>query len=75
LPLSRHFQHVQDLAKRIELDQPVNLHFTGCPNSCAQHYLGDIGCLGTKANAGGESVAAFHVFVGAVLGRTRPSGV
>jgi len=21
---------------------------SGCPNSCAQHYMGDIGCLGSK---------------------------
>src|SRR5207249_12236675 len=33
------------LEKRLELDQPVNIHLTGCPNSCAQHYIGDIGCL------------------------------
>jgi ferredoxin-nitrite reductase len=26
----------------------VNLHVTGCPHSCAQHYIGDIGLLGTK---------------------------
>ena len=30
------------------LTQPVNLHVTGCPNSCAQHYIGDIGLMGTR---------------------------
>jgi len=30
--------------------QPLNLHVTGCPHSCAQHYIGDIGLLGTKVN-------------------------
>ncbi len=30
------------------LDQPVNLHVTGCNNSCAQHYIGDIGLMGVK---------------------------
>jgi ferredoxin-nitrite reductase len=35
---------------RFEIDQPVNLHVTGCPHSCAQHYIGDIGLLGTKVN-------------------------
>jgi ferredoxin-nitrite reductase len=29
---------------------PVNIHLTGCPNSCALHCMGDIGCLGTKSN-------------------------
>jgi len=30
--------------------QPLNLHVTGCPHSCAQHYIGDIGLLGTKVD-------------------------
>ena len=30
--------------------QPLNLHVTGCPHSCAQHYIGDVGLLGTKVN-------------------------
>jgi ferredoxin-nitrite reductase len=33
---------------RFNILQPVNLHVTGCPHSCAQHYIGDIGLLGTK---------------------------
>jgi ferredoxin-nitrite reductase len=36
------------LDTRFKIDQPVNLHVTGCPHSCAQHYVGDIGLLGTK---------------------------
>jgi ferredoxin-nitrite reductase len=38
------------LDARFKIDQPVNLHVTGCPHSCAQHYIGDIGLLGTKVN-------------------------
>ncbi|HEX4032742.1 MAG TPA: NirA family protein [Terracidiphilus sp.] len=30
----------------------VNLHVTGCPHSCAQHYVGDVGLMGVKV--GGE---------------------
>lgn len=55
---------IRYLDKRIELDQPVNVHFTGCPNSCAQHYIGDIGCLGVKVR--GED--GYHVFVGGGFG-------
>jgi ferredoxin-nitrite reductase len=40
--------------------QPVNLHVTGCPHSCAQHYVGDIGLLGTKV-AGQEG---YQVVIG-----------
>ncbi|KAA6458666.1 NirA family protein [Acidobacteria bacterium AB60] len=36
------------LDQRFPIDQPVNLHVTGCPHSCAQHYVGDIGLLGAR---------------------------
>ena len=36
------------LDARFKIDQPVNLHVTGCPHSCAQHYVGDVGLLGMK---------------------------
>src|SRR5579859_6155145 len=62
------------LEKKIELDQPVNIHLTGCPNSCAQHYMGDIGCLGTKTKIGGESVDGYHVFVGGGFGKHQAVG-
>lgn len=35
-------------AKFPELDHPLNIHFTGCANSCAQHYCGDLGFIGAK---------------------------
>jgi ferredoxin-nitrite reductase len=65
---------IKALEKRMELDQPVNIHLTGCPNSCAQHYMGDIGCLGTKAKVGGESVDAYHIFVGGGFGAQQAVG-
>lgn len=40
------------LDERFQLTQPLNLHVTGCPNSCAQHYIGDLGLMGVKV--GGE---------------------
>ncbi len=42
------------------LDQPVNLHVTGCHHSCAQHYIGDIGLMGVKV--GGEE--GYQVLIG-----------
>lgn len=58
------------LEKRLHLDQPVNIHITGCPNSCAQHYMGDIGCLGTKVR--GED--GYHIFVGGGFGKNQALG-
>jgi len=60
------------LDKRVKLDKPVNIHFTGCANSCAQHFMGDIGMLGTKAK--GESGEGYHVTVGGGFGDNRKIG-
>ena len=62
------------LDKRIKLDRPVNIHVTGCPNSCAQHYMGDIGLLGTKVKVAGESQDGYHVFVGGGFGANQAVG-
>ncbi len=62
------------LDKRVKLDRPINVHLTGCPNSCAQHYMGDIGLLGTKTKVAGESVEGYHVFVGGGFGEKQAVG-
>lgn len=62
------------LEKKLSLDQPINIHLTGCPHSCAQHYMGDIGLLGTKAKLAGESVEGYHVFVGGGFGAHQAVG-
>ncbi len=60
------------LDKRVPLDQPVNVHFTGCPHSCAQHFMGDIGLLGTKVKS--ESGEGYHITVGGGFGENRKIG-
>lgn len=60
------------LDKRVTLDRPVNVHFTGCAHSCAQHFMGDIGLLGTKVKtASGEG---YHITVGGGFGDNRKIG-
>ena len=56
---------------RVTLDSAVNIHLTGCPNSCAQHYIGDIGMIAARIpvdEAGEDTVEGFHVFVGGGFG-------
>jgi ferredoxin-nitrite reductase len=53
------------LAKRAEPEFPLNIHFTGCPHSCAQHYCGDIGLVGAKLADGAEG---YHVVIGGGMG-------
>lgn len=65
---------MQHLEARVTLDLPVNIHLTGCPHSCAQHAMGDIGLLGTKVKRNGETVDGYHVFVGGGFGANRALG-
>jgi ferredoxin-nitrite reductase len=64
----------QHLSKRVPLDQPLNLHVTGCPNSCAQHYMGDIGLQGVKTNLGAATVEAYHIVFGGGYGTSQAIG-
>jgi ferredoxin-nitrite reductase len=67
-------RHAEDIARwcetRVQLDGPVNIHLTGCPNSCAQHYIGDIGLVGTKVAVSddGDQVEGYHIHVGGGFG-------
>ena len=59
----------EHLDARLTLDRPINIHLTGCPNSCAQHYVGDIGLLGIKL--GEEMIEAYAVLLGGGAGSER----
>ncbi|MGC6583254.1 MAG: NirA family protein [Akkermansiaceae bacterium] len=53
------------LEERVELDQPINIHLTGCHHSCAQHYIGDIGMMGTPVKlANGEKSEGYNIVLG-----------
>jgi ferredoxin-nitrite reductase len=65
----RHALAIADsLEPRVTLDQPINIHLTGCHHSCAQHYVGDIGLLATKIEVGDEQVEGYHLYVGGGAG-------
>jgi ferredoxin-nitrite reductase len=53
------------LASKMILDQPVNIHLTGCQHSCAQHYIGDIGMMGTRVKVeDGSTVDGYNIVLG-----------
>ncbi|HSI84847.1 MAG: NirA family protein [Candidatus Methylacidiphilales bacterium] len=64
---------IKYLERRITLDHPVNIHLTGCPNSCAQHFMGDIGLLGTKVK-NSVSGEGYHIFLGGGFGDNKAVG-
>ena len=44
----------------IQLDQPINIHVSGCEKSCAQHHPSDIAVVGM----GGTNSETYRVYVG-----------
>jgi sulfite reductase (ferredoxin) len=61
-----------------EFDQQLRLHVTGCPNSCGQHWIADIGLEGKKVKHEGRLTDAYYFCVGGSVGKhaalARPVG-
>jgi sulfite reductase (ferredoxin) len=49
-------------------DEQLKINITGCPNSCGQHWIADLGIEGKKVNAGGKLVDAYYFCVGGGVG-------
>lgn len=60
---------VEELEERLPgFEEQVRLNVTGCPNSCGQHWIADIGIEGKKVRAGGRLVDAYYFCVGGGVG-------
>jgi sulfite reductase (ferredoxin) len=60
---------VEELEERLPgFDQHLKLHVTGCPNSCGQHWIADIGIDGKKMKVDGRVVDAYYFCLGGALG-------
>jgi sulfite reductase (ferredoxin) len=61
---------VDELEERLpQFDQQLKLHVTGCPNSCGQHWIADIGIEGKKIKHEGKLTDAYYFCLGGALGR------
>jgi len=70
---------VDELEERLPgFDQQLRLHVTGCPNSCGQHWIADIGIEGKKIKHEGKLTDAFYFYLGGAVGQhaaiARPVG-
>ena len=70
---------VEELETRLPgFDRHVKIHVTGCPNSCGQHWIADIGLEGKKVKGPAGLEDAYYICVGGGLGRhasvARPVG-
>ena len=73
----------QWLARELEdrlpdFQEHLRLHVTGCPNSCGQHWIADIGIEGKKLKVNGRMVDAYYFCIGGSVGQfasiARPVG-
>jgi sulfite reductase (ferredoxin) len=70
---------VEELEERVPaFDQQLRLNVTGCPNSCGQHRLADIGLEGKKVKVNGVLQDAYYFCLGGSVGEhagfARPVG-
>jgi sulfite reductase (ferredoxin) len=60
---------VEEMEERLPgFDQHLKLHVTGCPNSCGQHWIADVGIEGKKIKVDGDLADAYYFCVGGALG-------
>ncbi|HEX6099812.1 MAG TPA: nitrite reductase [Thermoanaerobaculia bacterium] len=60
---------VEELEERLPgFEEQVRLNVTGCPNSCGQHWIADIGIEGKKVRVNGRLVDAYYFCVGGGVG-------
>ncbi len=46
----------------------IRIHFSGCPSSCGQHQIADIGFRGGSTRINGVATECFDMFIGGKLG-------
>ena len=59
---------------QVDVPKPVRIHWTGCPNSCGQPQVADIGLMGAKVRKDGKTVDAVDIFMGGTVGKDAKLG-
>ena len=58
-----------ELDAELNLPEELKIHWTGCPNTCGQAYMGAIGLTGTKAkNSEGVMGEGYTITIGGSQG-------
>lgn len=57
----------QYLDDTVVLETPLRIHMIGCPNSCGQRQIADIGLQGALVKTPNGMVEAFDIYVGGTL--------
>lgn len=62
------------LDEALDTTRDVRIHFTGCPNSCGQAQVADIGLMGTATRKNGKGVEGVKIFLGGKIGEEAELG-
>jgi ferredoxin-nitrite reductase len=65
---------IKELEAELDLPHPVRIHWTGCPNSCGQPQVADIGLMGTKVRKNGKTLEGVDVYMGGKVGKDAQLG-
>ena len=60
---------IKELEAELSLSRPVRVHWTGCPNSCGQPQVADIGLMGTKVRKNGQAAEGVDLYMGGKVGK------
>ena len=64
----------RELDAELEIPNTVRIHWTGCPNSCGQPQVADIGFMGTKVRKDGKTVEGVDLYMGGKVGKDAKLG-
>lgn len=66
---ARALKVTEEIQRQVSLTKAVRMHWTGCPNTCGQVQVADIGFMGCMArNKDGKPVEGVNVFLGGRIG-------
>jgi ferredoxin-nitrite reductase len=60
---------IRELEAELSVPKPVRIHWTGCPNSCGQPQVADIGLMGTKVRKNGKTLEGVDIYMGGTVGK------
>jgi ferredoxin-nitrite reductase len=66
---NRAVKFTQELEQELTLSRTVRMHWTGCPNSCGQPQVADIGFMGTKVRKNGKTLEGVDIYMGGKVGK------
>ena len=59
---------IQERVTELGIDDPltkkIHIKMSGCPNSCGQHHIANIGFHGAAMKVDGHQLPAYHAFIG-----------